>query len=368
MCEQYTCELLLVQALLLVWKISDKHLFAFSCQIFLLAASRGVLTTMENPSNAYFWMTCWVRDLLLKVTTFETNFQVCMFGGSRDKWTKILASFKTIETLDARCNRQHKHAPWGFAFNDEGHQVWATSLESRFPCKMCRFDPTRLASCRKPGASPIPSVDLAGVENNPLMTSLRSQGGAQRQPKRLPLLVPDFESVANFLCEDVTNLPCALQSKLPAEKKLWTKTGRLQTIPKHSRLLPISAFQPDHHGGCEGGHPGKRAKLSEGEAVPTLLHFTAIHYQLNIRNFQSTKVVRGFSGCGSVCTAGFKGMLVNQLFNIEVVPPTCTVVKPCDLEKLSWNPCKRTIFRCQNNMVFVRNSVVPKRWGSKRST
>ena len=111
MCEQYTCELLLVQALLHVWKISDKHLFAFSCQIFLLAASRGVLTTMENPSNAYFWMTCWVRDLLLKVTTFETNFQVCMFGGSRDKWTKILASFKTIETLDARCNRQHKHAP-----------------------------------------------------------------------------------------------------------------------------------------------------------------------------------------------------------------------------------------------------------------
>ena len=221
MCEQYTCGLLLVQALLLVWKINDKHLFAFSCQIFLLAASRGVLTTMENPSNA-------------------SNIQVCMFGGSRDKWTKILASFKTIETLDARCNRQHKHAPWGFAFNDEGHQVWATSLESRFPCKMCRFDPTRLASCRKPGASPIPSVDLAGVENNPLMTSLRSQGGAQRQPQRLPLLVPDFESVANFLCEDVTNLPCALQSKLPAEKKImdknWKTSNHSQTFSAASHF------------------------------------------------------------------------------------------------------------------------------------
>ena len=60
-----------------------------------------------------------------------------------------------------------------------------------------------------------------------------------------------------------------MQSKLPAEKNLWTKTGRLQTIPKHSRLLRISAFQPDHHGGCEGGQPGKRAKLSEGEAVVT---------------------------------------------------------------------------------------------------
>ena len=79
-------------------------LFAFSCRIFFLAASRGLLATMENPSNAYFWMTCWVRELLPKVTTFETNFQVCMFGGSRDKWT-ISASFKSIETMDARCNR-----------------------------------------------------------------------------------------------------------------------------------------------------------------------------------------------------------------------------------------------------------------------
>ena len=88
--------------------------------------------------------------------------------------------------------------------------------------------------------------------------------------------------------------------------------------------------------------------VSRPYVSPTLLHFTAIHYQLNIGNFQSTKIVRGFSGAGSVCTAGFKGTLVNQLFNIEVVPPTCTVVNPCDLEKLSWNPYKRTIFRCQN--------------------
>ena len=100
----------------------------------------------------------------------------------------------------------------------------------------------------------------------------------------------------------------------------------------------------------------------------TLLHFTAIQYQLNIGYFQSTKVVRGFSGSGSVCTTSLKDTLVNLLLNIEVVRPMCTVVKPCDLEKVSWNPCKRTIFRCQNNMVFVRNSVVPKRWGSKRST
>ena len=78
-----------------------------------------------------------------------------MFGGSRDKWTKVLASFKSIETMDARCNRQHQHAPWGFAFNDEGHQVWATSLESRYPRKMCVvLTQLVLPVAEKPGASP----------------------------------------------------------------------------------------------------------------------------------------------------------------------------------------------------------------------
>ena len=45
-----------------------------------------------------------------------------------------------------------------------------------------------------------------------------------------------------------------------------------------------------------------------------------------------------------MCTANFKDALVNLLFNFEVIPPTCTVVKPCDLEKLTSNPCKPTWF------------------------
>ena len=53
----------------------------------------------------------------------------------------------------------------------------------------------------------------------------------------------------------------------------------------------------------------------------TLLPLTVIHYQLNIGNFQRTKVVRGFSGSGSMCIASFNNTLVNPLFNIEVVPP-----------------------------------------------
>ena len=97
------------------------------------------------------------------------------------------------------------------------------------------------------------------------------------------------------------------------------------------QLYRFALFSTTHQNLPHDG--GKIVLVSRPYVSPTLIHFTAIHYQLNIGNFQSTKVVRGLSGCGSVCTAGFKGTLVNQLFNIEVVPPTCTVVKPCDFEK-----------------------------------
>ena len=102
-----------------------------------MAHSLGILAAMENPSNSFFWMTQWVIDLKTKIQTYAADFQVCMFGGGRDKWTKILATFSAIQAMNVRCDNSHTHAPWGFAYDEEGRQVWATSLESRYPTKMC---------------------------------------------------------------------------------------------------------------------------------------------------------------------------------------------------------------------------------------
>ena len=241
-----------------------------------MAASLGVLATMENPSNSYFWLTCWVKSLQQQATTYQTDFQVCMYGGSRDKWTKILANFKTIEAMDVRCNRAHQHAPWGFAINEEGQQVWATSLESRYPRKLCVVLTQLVLQVAENHQLHLPAVDLSDVQDNPLKTSQHSQIGALRQPKRLPPLVPDFASVATFLCEDVAQLPCPLQSKLPTELQLHTKAGRVEMVPKSSRLLRISAFQPDLTDGGEVGaqdadgcetKSSKRQRTGEGCAV-----------------------------------------------------------------------------------------------------
>lgn len=259
-------------------------LFAFACRIFYLAASKGVLVTMENPSNSFFWLTRWVRKLLSQLETFETNFQVCMYGGSRDKWTKILANFKEISAMDIKCNRLHQHAAWGFAFDEEGKQVWATSLESRYTVKLCVVLTSLVLQVATDHNLQLRASDLTNVQSNPLQTALHSQVGAERQPKpsRMPPLVPNFSSVATFVCKDTTELPCGLQSKLSADLQFFTKAGRLETVPKYSRLLRISALNPDllQRGSVEGQdvaatvQPPKRQKVDESSCSFNLNDFS----------------------------------------------------------------------------------------------
>ena len=113
------------------------ELFHYACFLFMLSSRMEILATMEKPRNSYFWLTCWVLNLLLEVDIYVADFQVCMLGGARDKWTRIIANFLAAEALNIKCDHSHTHLPWGFAEDDMGRQVWATSLESQYPRKMC---------------------------------------------------------------------------------------------------------------------------------------------------------------------------------------------------------------------------------------
>ena len=45
-------------------------LFEYSCFLFERACSLGVIATMENPRNSYFWITKWVLALMAAVEFF----------------------------------------------------------------------------------------------------------------------------------------------------------------------------------------------------------------------------------------------------------------------------------------------------------
>ena len=113
--------------------IIANDLFAYSCKLFQDAAARNILVTMENPSNSYFWLTDGFTRLRQSVALTITDFQACMYGGKRPKWSRLVGNFDELSQINARCDNLHQHDPWRFAKADDGSHVWATSLESKYP-------------------------------------------------------------------------------------------------------------------------------------------------------------------------------------------------------------------------------------------
>ena len=72
-------------------QIANK-LFERACLLFAKATQLGILVTMENPRNSCFWSTSFLIALWRQYELFCADFQVCMYGGSRDKWTRFVAN------------------------------------------------------------------------------------------------------------------------------------------------------------------------------------------------------------------------------------------------------------------------------------
>ena len=237
------------------------RLFEAACDFFLLACLTGVLVTMENPKNSYFWWTNWVKRLISTAQTFTGDFQVCMMGGDRDKWTRTLANFEEISAMNIACDKSHQHAPWGFAVDSEGRQVWATALESQYPKKMCVVLTSIVLEVAASRALQLQASQLS-TGQNPLASAVQAQMSSDLQPKpsKIPPVVPDFSSVAIFLADDVSALPCTVMSKLKSPIQLFTQGGHLQDVPANSRLLRISANPELSKGGAV------EAQVQEGDS------------------------------------------------------------------------------------------------------
>jgi len=242
-------------------------LFEYSCFLFERACSLGVIATMENPRNSYFWITKWVLALMAAVDFFCGDFQVCMLGGARDKWTRIIGNFPAVVSLNIKCDHSHTHEPWGFARDDDGRQVWATSLESRYPRKMCiALVQLVLQFAASLGVQQMPASILDA--SDPLQEAQRAQmsSGLQPKPSKVPPMVSESNSVAVFLVRQLTDIPCSLMSKLPRDVILHTKEGVPVEVPKHSRFLRFSAIDAPVQRGEHEEHNQKRQRQRKAAA------------------------------------------------------------------------------------------------------
>ena len=220
------------------------ELYVYACIIFEKCHIKGILVTMENPSSSIFWLTEPVLKLLNRVELSYTNFQVCMYGGSRPKWTQIAPNFENITEMDLACDKGHKHLPWGRVMDDTGRLIFATSEEAQYPRKMC----VALVECvmrklQTLGLQQMPQ-DLSEVQGQQFFTSAASRVSAENQPRKskLPPLVPEHSSVAVFYAPESQDMGTPLLTKLGTSKVVFTKTGLQESVPQHSKFLRRSVL------------------------------------------------------------------------------------------------------------------------------
>ena len=254
------------------------QLFEYACKLFADAAALGIVVTMENPRSSYFWLTCWFLALAKQWQLFRGDFQACMLGSGRDKWSRFVCNAQFIEALNIPCDGKHQHLPWGFALNDEGNQVWATSLESQYPRKLCVTVVSLVLQFAEQRGLILKAFDLQSASENPMRTAQFSRiaAGTQPKPSRVPPIVPDFSSAAVFLVKYPTEIPCTLMSKLQNPLQLHTVTGAPVVVPKFARFLRLTARPSPVLGEDQGvkGRPCKRIKSdanSKDSEQPTQL-------------------------------------------------------------------------------------------------
>lgn len=186
------------------------ELFSYACHVFHLACQAGKLATMENPSRSHFWQTIWVRRLLCAWELFFSDFQMCMFGGSADQ-----------------------------------RQVWATSLESKYPRMCLALVQIVLQLLHARGVALLPE-SLQDISTHPLLKaqSAKISTGLQPRGRRVPPIVTPFSSTQAFQFSCLQDVPCPIGSKLTHELACMDLSGCSASPPAHSRFLRFGSLPP----------------------------------------------------------------------------------------------------------------------------
>ena len=158
-------------------------LYGLTGSIILHCFHRGILVSVENPANSWFWLVSGMAKTN-HLPLLSTNLHHCMFGASRKKHTKLLHTMPQMTLLGVLCDGKHEHQPSG---------AWATASECAYPPKMCASMAhafvTQLLSL---GA--IPSATSLALDHLALARAAQVASGKQPKGKRVKPLVPAFAS------------------------------------------------------------------------------------------------------------------------------------------------------------------------------
>eukprot|EP00438_Fugacium_kawagutii_P023335 Skav221486 [mRNA] locus=scaffold1514:194152:200600:- [translate_table: standard] len=84
--------------------------------------------------RSFMWDTTPFVQLLKDLDPSHTTFHHCRYGSARRKLTRLVHNIATFHNLEAHCQNDHEHEPWGQL--PDGR--WATGDETAYPWDLCR--------------------------------------------------------------------------------------------------------------------------------------------------------------------------------------------------------------------------------------
>eukprot|EP00435_Cladocopium_sp_Y103_P017424 s1635_g4.t1 len=118
---------------------SANKLYSLAVEIILWCDKHGIVVSLENPANSWLWA---VLVVLAREHSEEAAralnklhkvlFHACCHGSTRRKHTGWLSTPTVYDALQAECQNDHPHEPWGVQWKS-GTWVFDTASEAHYP-------------------------------------------------------------------------------------------------------------------------------------------------------------------------------------------------------------------------------------------
>ena len=145
----------------------------FTAEVLRRCHQMKIHCSVENPAGSYLWDLQAFKQLAATKGISSTDFQSCMYGGKRDKRTRILHT-GLMASICKLCDGNHEHEPWGVHMH-RGRAQFATALECEYPKGLCQT----MAQCAQQvcGTTPPPHQAKARSRPSPAAAQQRAAVG-----------------------------------------------------------------------------------------------------------------------------------------------------------------------------------------------
>ena len=173
---------------LLARVLAANELYAVTCKLVKWCIQHDTYFAVENPGRSFMWDTDPFRAIMQAHPCYQVTFHHCQYGSSRRKLTRFWHNISTFQSLQAYCQNDHAHEPWGQ--NPSGH--WNTSEETAYPWDLCRSIGAKLLlQLKQDGfqcSAPVFALQEASLNTMRASTDL--------QPRRgIPPMVSEFKTL-----------------------------------------------------------------------------------------------------------------------------------------------------------------------------